>query len=200
MRHYFGYDVEGRLRSVETFGPAGWPATYCMEDPNCEAPSVTSLRERRATNEPHIINWVVFDCPCNPANGDLLRDCVCFNSKFAESYVNTATGLLTPKPPMNVYVDDVLIAHDDIVTRAPGTEVSFKLVAPFMPDQEEAIVYQQGGVDIALEDEWTLTFVGGETPPSTLIAPAQGTRGVVFLAGKLIRPMRFYVRGFQGPA
>lgn len=200
VRHYFGYDIEGRLSSVETYGPAGWPNDLCMEDPNCDAASVTTLRERRAANEPHIINWVVFDCPCSPANGDLLRDCVCFNEKFAGSYVNTETGILVSKPAVGVYVDDVLIEFDEVVTRDPGTQVSFKLVSAFMPDQEVVTVHQRGTVDVALEDQWDLTFVNGETASSSLTAPAQGSRGAVFIAGKMIRPFRFFLRGFQTPA
>ena len=90
MRHYFGYDIDGNLRSLETYGPVGWPAEFCMEDPECLADSVTSLRESRLKNAPEIINWVVFDCPCDPGQGDLLKNCTCVNIKFAESYVDTA--------------------------------------------------------------------------------------------------------------
>lgn len=199
MRHYFGYDIDGNLRSVEAYGPAGWPATHCLEDGSCEQPAVTSLWESRADDTPAIVNWVVYDCPCDPAAGALLRDCVCFNAKFAESYVDPQTKTLKTKPTRQIYVDGEVIESGSIITRAPGTTITFKLVSANMPDDEVVRCIQRGTVDIAENDEWELVFQGGETPEGTLIAPAQGTRGSIVFTGKLLRPANFFLRGFAAP-
>lgn len=198
MRHYFGYDVDGTLVSVETYGPAGWPSNLCLEDPECQEDSVVSLRERRAQVAPELIDWVVFDCPCDPAQGDLLRNCNCVGPKFAESYVNTQNRSLVAKPLRSVYVDDVLIHNGDIITKDPGTIVTMKVVVSQVPDGTKVHCIQRGAVDLTLEDEWDLIVENGTTGTKDLIAPAQGTKGVVAVSGPMIRPMTFCVRGFAG--
>lgn len=196
MRHYFGYDINGRLRSVEVYGPIGWPADKCMADPSCVAEAVTSLREQRSGDAPEIINWVLYDCSCDPGQGHLLRDCKCFNTQFAEHTVDVQNKVMVPKPLRTVYIDDVVVGNRDIVTRAPGTAVVLKIVSAGMPDGEKALCTQGGAVDLTLDDAWELTFSNGETDTKTLVAPSQGTKGGVGIGGKLMRPLIFYLRGF----
>jgi hypothetical protein len=196
MRHYYGYDVNGTLRTVEVYGPAGWPAEQCLEDPDCIDPSVTSLRESRAKTAPEVIAWVLFDCQCDASQGALVNDCVCFNTKMAESYVDTVSKTLVNKPLRTVYVDDVEINSGDIVTRDPGTQISFKITSQGMPDGNKARCSQKGLVDLTLEDEWEMIFAGGRTALKTLTTPAQGTRGGVGISGDLLRPFIFFLRGF----
>ena len=199
MRHYFGYDIDGNLRSYESYGPAGWPNDHCLEDPDCVAESVASLRESRAKKYPAIINWAVFDCPCDPGAGDLLVDCACAGSKFGESYVDTSAGTLMTKPLRSVYVDGEIIEDREVITRAPGTVVNFKVTSVGMPDGELLRCVQSGSVDLTLEDVWTVPFAGGRTEEMSLVAPAQGTKGVVGLGGDLMRPFTFVLRGFVVP-
>lgn len=196
MRHYFGYDNDGNLRSYEAYGPVGWPHNHCLEDPNCEATSVTSLRETRASDSPYIIDWVLFDCPCDPAQGAILRDCPCIPGKFSSSYVDTATRSIKSKPARTVYVDGVLIQDGETVTRTPGAQVLFKVVASGLPDGSIVNCAQRGQVDVAIDPQWDMTIVGGTTEEKALVAPSQGTKGLVFIGGAKIRPFSFYLRGF----
>jgi hypothetical protein len=199
VRHYFGYDINGILSSVETYGPAGWPANLCMENPECLEDAVTSLRVSRAKNSPNIVNWVVFDCPCDPGQGALLKDCPCVGSKFAESYVDTTAKVMIPKPMRTVYVDGVVVQHMDVITREPGTKVILKLVADGLPDGAKAVCSQKGQVDLTLEDEWELLFTAGKSDTKELTTPAQGTKGVCSIGGDLMRPLAFLLRGFAAP-
>jgi hypothetical protein len=199
VRHYFGYDINGSLTTVEIYGPSGWPSTHCMEDPECMEAAVTSLRESRAKDAPGVIDWVVFDCPCDPGQGDLLKDCGCFNTKYAENYVDTVSKTLVPKPMRTVLVDDVVVTPNQVITKDPGTVVVLKISAVGMPDGETAVCAQKGMVDLCLEDAWDLTFTGGVTDTKELTAPAQGTKGAVFVGGRLMRPMSFILRGFATP-
>jgi len=197
VRHYFGYDTNGVLRSVEVYGPAGWPSSHCVEDPDCQEDAVTSLREGRANNAPDVIDWVLFDCSCDPAQGALLKDCVCYNAEFAESYVNTQTKTLVKKPLRTVQLDNKTISNNETITHPPGTKVVLKIISTGMPDGETAHCTQKGAVDLTLDDEWDLTFEGGVTDAKTLTAPAQGTKGVVAISGKMMRPITFCLRGFE---
>lgn len=200
MRHYFGYTINGQLRSVETYGPAGWPAEKCMEDPDCLEAAVTSLRKSRAKNAPDVINWVLYDCPCDPGQGAILRDCVCFNAKFSENYVDTVSKAMVPKPMQTILVDDVVIVSGDVITRDPGTILTFKVVSVGMLDGAKVTCNQKGSIDITLDDEWELTFSGGETETTNLTAPAQGSKGYVSISGLRMRPLSFCVRGFATSA
>ena len=195
MRHYFGYDINGALRSIENYGPAGWPANFRMDDPDCTADVVTSLRERRASKNPEIIGWVLFDCQCDASQGAIIADCKCCNSKFSTSYVDVQTKTLKTKPLRTVYIDSDVVNNGDIVTRAPGTVVTLK-VAASLPDGEIVHCVQTGQVDLTLDDEWDLTFTNGVTDTKSLTAPAQGSRGAVAISGPRIRPMSFFLRGF----
>lgn len=196
MRHYFGYDIDGKLRSVETYGPTGWPTDKCMADPTCNAKAVASLRERRGKGDPEIINWALFDCPCDPAKGLILRDCSCLNTKFATSYVDVQTKTLHTKPQRTVYVDGEVVTHNQLVTRAPGNPVEVQIASAGMPDGYVIQCFQKGTVDLHLEDEWGLEVTNGVSETTVLIAPAQGTRGVFSINGKMVRPMSFVLRGF----
>ena len=199
MRHYLGYDINGSLASIEAFGPVGWPADARMEDSENDVASVTSLRESRAVSSPGIVNWVLFDCPCDPGQGDLLKNCVCVPSKFAESFVDTATKTLKPKPMRTVYIDGEVVSDQSVITRDPGTTMTLKVASNLMPDGEIVNCVQKGIVDLTLDDEWELTFAAGETDTKTLVAPAQGSRGAVAIGGRLVRPLVFFVRGFVVP-
>lgn len=196
MRHYFGYDIDGVLRSMETYGPTGWPSDACMADPDCAAEAALSLRASRSNKNPEIIGWVLFDCCCDPSQGCCLRDCHCIGDKFAESYVDVSTKTIKAKPMRTVYVDDVVVKSRDTITKSPGTVVTLKIVSANMPDGEKVKCVQKGVIDLALEDEWELTFTGGETDTKTLTAPSQGTKGGVHLHGRYMRPHHFLLRGF----
>ena len=197
MRHYFGYDINGTLLSVEAYGPIGWPADYCMEDPECLADSVVSLRESRARNSPGIINWVLYDCPCDPGQGVLLKDCTCVNSTFGVSYVDVLGKAMHPKPMQTVYVDTTVVKAGDIITKSPGTQMILKITGQGVPDGTIARCAQKGSVDLTLDDEWEMVFERGVSTTKTLTAPAQGSRGIVSISGTLIRPITFAVRGFE---
>jgi hypothetical protein len=119
--------------------------------------------------------------------------------KFPESYVDTATKTLKIKPLRSVVVDGEPVENRGVITRPPGTQVTVKVVAAGIPDGETVKCTQKGTIDIALEDEWTLTFQNGETETTTLIAPAQGTKGTLAIEGKLLRPLMFLLRGFEIP-
>ncbi len=196
MRHYFGYDVNGTLRSLESYGPAGWPAEKCMEDPTCLEAAVTSLRASRAKSAPDVIDWVLYDCTCDAGQGALLRDCICFNTKFNESYVDTQTKAMVPKPIQTVLIDDVAVVNGEVITRDPGTVLTLKIVSVGMLDGEKVLCTQTGVIDLTLDDQWELTISGGETETKTLVVPAQGSKGSVAINGKRIRSMMFCVRGF----
>lgn len=196
MRHYFGYDIDGNLRSYESYGPVGWPSNHCLEDPNCEAAAVTSLRESRAVKHPEISDWVLFDCPCSPANGDVLKNCACASPKFAESYVDVQTKTIKTKPLRTVYVDGQVVTDKETVTRAPGAQVDLKVISNGMPDGAKVTCVQRGTTDIALEDTWEMTFANGTTETKSLVAPAQGAKGFLFISGPRIRPLVFALRGF----
>lgn len=198
MRHYFGYDAEGSLVSVENYGPAGWPSTHRMDDPNCTETSVVSLRDRRAETSPEIVGWIPFDCACDASQGDLLQNCGCCNAKFGESFVDVSTKTLKSKPLRSVYVDNNLVNPRDVVSKTPGAVVPFKVVCPDISDGEVVKCIQRGQVDIYPEDEWDMVVTGGTTAEVSLTAPAQGTRGILHIYGKYIRPMSFALRGF-GP-
>lgn len=198
MRHYFGYDINGNLRSYEANGPVGWPPGQCLADTECQAIAVTSLRNSRAITDPDIIGWVPFDCSCNVANGETIRDCKCVDSKFAESYVDVPTKTLRSKPLRSVYIDDVLIADQDVITRAPGTPVRLKVASEGAENGSTVVCAQRGPAEVALETTWEMTFLAGVTEEKVLIAPAQGSRGAVVMAGARVRPFRFFLRGFAG--
>jgi len=196
VRHYFGYDDNGELKAIEIYGPTGWPSDQCMADPNCRHKGVTSLRESRAKTAPSVIGWVLYDCPCDADSGHLVTNCVCFNKKFAESYVDTQMKLLISKPLRTVLIDNVPISHGEIVTRNPGTSVVLKIAAIGVPNGEKAHCTQKGIVDLTLDDEWDLLFENNLSETKTLITPAQGSKGAVHIGGKLLRPMTFCLRGF----
>lgn len=196
MRHYFGYDINGDLLAIETYGPAGWPTDHCMEDPQCVKDSVCSLRESRAKNAPGIIDWVLYDCPCNAGQGAILKNCTCVNSKYGVSYVDVASRVLRPKPMTTVYIDSVAIQSGDIITRDPGTQMTLKVTGNGVPDGTVVRCVQKGSVDLVLDDEWELEFSNGVSTTKVLTAPAQGARGIVNVSGTLIRPVIFSVRGF----
>ena len=199
MRHYFGYDLDGNLRSYESYGPAGWPTSHCLEDGECDEAAVSSLREMRNKQNPEIVNWVLYDCPCDPAQGDLLRNCKCAGPKIAESYVDTNARVIRPKPIRTVVVDGQVVADREVVTAAPGTSVDFKVVCHGLPDGEKVKCVQKGSVDITVEDEWEMTIANGETETKTLVAPAQGTKGYIMIGGTRVRPLTFGLRGFVAP-
>jgi len=194
MRHYFGYDINGHLKTIEMYGPSGWPLDQRMDDANCEHKGVTSLRASRVTTAPNVVGWVLYDCPCSPNSS--CRDCKCINTKFATSFVDAGTKALVDKPLRTILVDNQPVDNEAVITRDPGATVVFKVSSPTMPDGEKALCIQRGSVDIALEDEWYLTFTNGMSEAKTLIAPAQGTRGVVHIGGGKVRPLAFFLRGF----
>jgi len=196
MRHYFGYDVEGRIRSVEVYGPTGWPHGKCMMDPNCEDPAVVSLRESRNKSQPEIIGWVLDDCCCDPSQGARVKDCRCNEETLSTKYVDVAAKVLKTKPLAQVMVDGAVVTTGSIVTRPPGTAVSLHVVSEGMPDETTIRCVQKGPVDITIEDEWDLTISGGKTESVPLVAPAPGTRGALQLFGKLMRPTTIFLRGF----
>lgn len=195
MRHYFGYDINGQLRSLEIYGPTGWPTDQCMEDPDCADASVTSLREARAKNAPDIINWVLYNCPCDAGQGDLVKDCVCFNSKFSESVVDVPNKTLIAKPLRTVFLDDVAIENEGEVFKTPGSTVVLKIFSAAMPDGEKATCVQRGIVNMTIEDEWELSFQNGMSETKALIVPPEGIKGIVAIGGRLMRPIAFLVRG-----
>ena len=196
MRHYFGYDIDGGLRSYESYGPAGWPTNACLADPACVAKSVTSLRESRTGTAPDIINWVLFDCPCDPGQGALLKDCKCASNRFGESYVDVSTKTLRPKPTRTVMIDGNPVDLNSTITKNPGETVVLKVVSAGMPDGAKIHCAQKGMADIALEPEWDLLVSNGESDTKVLTAPAQGTKGVVIMSGRLFRGFSFQLRGF----
>lgn len=198
MRHFFGYDVNGTLRSVETYGPAGWPTDHCLINPDCVKQAVTSLKEERGANSPDVVGWVLFDCPCNPADGHLLRDCQCISSKFSSSYVDMTTKTLRAKPQRSVYLDGILVNDREVVTRTPGAQVRLKIVAADMENGQTVQCMQHGQVEVAPETSWEMTFSNGTTEEKILIAPSQGTKGTVYLAGSRVKPLMFQLRGFAG--
>ena len=199
MRHYFGYDNTGTLRSVETYGPAGWPNDKCLADPECLAESVVSLRESRGKRDPDIVNWVLFDCPCDAGQGDLLKNCKCVSPKFAESYVDLDTKTILPKPNRTVYIDGEVVQNGGVVTRAPGTAVDLKVVSAGMADDTELTCVQGGMADVSMDDQWTLTFTGGETDTKTLVTPSQGNKGSISISGPKFRGIIVWLRGFTAP-
>lgn len=198
MRHYFGYDVNGDLRSWEVYGPAGWPPGQCLADTACQAVSVTSLRESRAATDPQIIGWALYDCPCSVADGALIKNCECVRSKYAESYVDTTTKVLLSKPLRTVYVDDVVVADAAVITRAPGVEIRLKVASEGAVNGSKVYCTQAGPGEVAPEPSWEMTFLAGSTEEKILTTPAQGTRGLVVMAGSRVRPFRFFLRGFAG--
>lgn len=196
MRHFFGYDINGALRSIETYGPAGWPTDHCLINPACNKAAVLSLKEDRAAKNPEVIGWVLFDCGCNAGSGHLIRDCPCVAKKFANGYVDVATKTLKSKPQRSVYVDGALVNDRDTVSKPPGAVVRLKIVSADMENGQVAQCAQKGQIEIAAEPSWEMTFNGGETEEKVLVAPAQGTKGSVFIGGIRVRPLMFQLRGF----
>jgi hypothetical protein len=196
MRHFFGYDINGSLRSIETYGPAGWPKDHCLINPACNKAAVLSLKEDRAGKNPDIVGWVLFDCGCDVAAGRLVRDCKCVTNRFSNSYVDMTVKTLKPKPTRSVYIDGVLINDKDVVTKNPGAAIKLKIVSADMETGQIVECGQKGPVDVAPEATWQMTFSSGETEEKTLTAPAQGTKAVVFMAGTRVRPFMFTLRGF----
>jgi hypothetical protein len=132
------------------------------------------------------------------ADGALLKDCGCVTTKYAESYVDTSTKLLVNKPLRTVYVDDVVTADGAVITRDPGVQVRLRVASEGALNGSRVQCAQGAAVEIAPEPSWEMTFLAGTTEEKILTTPAQGTRGLVVMAGSRIRPFRFYLRGFAG--
>ena len=103
---------------------------------------------------------------------------------------------LVKKPLRTVYVDDYAVSNNETITREPGTQVVLKIISTGMDDGVIARCTQKGQVDLTLDDEWDLVFSGGVTDTKVLTTPAQGTKGIVGITGKMIRPLVFCLRGF----
>jgi hypothetical protein len=206
MRHFFGYDADGRLRSIETYGPRGWPICDCdacesselngMLNSACVAPRCVSLRESRDRGPVDYEGFILYDCPCDAAV-DLLRDCTCISDFGGTHYVDVSAQTFVPKPSLTVKLDDETIVDRQVVSREPGAVAVLKLLVPGIPDGTVALLFQKGQIDIYPDDDISVTFSGGESTTLNLVAPAPGTKGTLVIdTGKYIRGISFQLRGF----
>jgi hypothetical protein len=101
MRTWYGYDADGRLRSIESHG-GGWPVDVDFNDPKANQ---TVLRLVNARKSSGIIGFYMHDCPCKPAQ----VSCSCHNQFLAHHYIDD--GALRVKPANQLKIDGQVVAH-----------------------------------------------------------------------------------------
>jgi len=158
-------------------------------------PAVASLRKRRSANNPEVVGFIAYDCPCSSA----LKRCDenhC-SSWLADNYVDVDTKTWAAKPAITVQIDGSDTPPDTVVSKTPITTVAFKVVGSGVPDGATVTVNTKGPVDITDgPDEFELTFTDGQTDTVSLIVPGHGIKGRIVLHGKYSRPTLVYLRGW----
>ena len=201
MRHFIGYRADGTLAPLETYSPGGWPVCQCREgcgclaDHTCMMDACVSLRTSRMNRNPDIVGFALYDCPC-PSTEEICET-GCFNTQFANHYIDIGTKSFVAKPAISMQIDNVGISNEEVVSRPPGNTCVFKLVGPDIPDGAEAYITTSNQVDIVEgPNRFQLFFTNGSTPEVTLYAPSQGAKSRLTISGKYIRPQWLILRGF----
>ena len=203
MKHFLGYKADGTFGSIETYGPGGWPPCTCspnctlLSNPNCSYPPVVHLRDSRAKNNPEILGYYLYDCPCPTT--DPVCEASCYSTFYGTHFV--VNNLAVAKPSCMIHLDSgsgfAAVADGTTVDQTPGQTVTIKVVGALVPDLEDVNV-GTSGVDITPEgdDIFTLAFSGGESATKVLTTPGQGLKSTLSIGGKYIRPTTIYLRGW----
>lgn len=198
MRHYLGYQADGMFVSYE-IAFNGWNLCECgtctpemnaAANPTCRAEHVQRLLQTRKVQNPEIVGYYAYDCPCPPKG-----TCGCPTKLGSGFYFNLETGQPTPRTLVKLLVDGEEIEPGKVVSRAPGVKMQFQLEAA-VPDGWEATCAQRGPVDIIDEDEFKLAFSGGRSAIVEFTAPSQGLKVQVGVGGKYLKGATLIVRGW----
>jgi hypothetical protein len=211
MKSFLGYQADGALCSIETFH-GGWPDCSCrsptvlepneppepardpncggLADPNCTDERVVAVRTGEATHAPTVIGWVAVVCAC-PADAGT---CACASK--AVDVNRLVDGALVAKAEAKIFLDGEEVEANSTVDRTPGTVLKLKLVAMDAPEGVTVRCSTRGGFDITKDPEFSLAFLGGETPGVTVVVPAQGGKSIFGFGGGHVRGARFTLRGW----
>jgi len=190
MRCFFGYGADGFIESVEVCS-GGFPDTHDLRDEDSAHPVVRNLREHRASNDPHIVGFLAYDCACPRA----ARVCECPGVARDLHYVDVLQDVLIAKPVVQMFIDGAPQTDADVtLARNPGTVVRLQLRGA-VPDGE-SVELRGNRLHVDFPTPVPMTFSGGQTAEATLVAPAQGLDGGLFVWGKWSRRLRLRVKGF----
>ena len=186
MRHYFGYDNTGAIKSIEiiTFG---FTDEHRFTDPDCDHPVVAPIQARRA--DIGVNSFIAYDCPCLPEK----RVCNCPHQKFSQSFVDN--GSLVDRYTYDILLDDSPVNDGDTIINPPGTQLVLKLSNSNAPDSTQ-VNLQDAAAVAALSENTSLTISGGESGTLNIYTPAQGMTACVVIYSDKMVVKKIYLKGF----
>ena len=205
MRHFIGYSKDGIFNSVETYAPGGWPRScdFCqdncrgLEDPNCNSPSVVSLRNKQKPggSRSNTVGWILYDCPCPVA--DKRCNHSCYSIYMSTHHIDVITKEVVNKIVVETLIDGGEVISGSVIDGLPITIVKMKLKGDLVPDGAVINVATGNGADITLgDDSFELQFSGGTTQEVELVVPSHGLKGRISIFGKHIAPINLILRGW----
>tara|TARA_Y100001980_G_C14421334_1_gene212265 strand:+ start:121 stop:723 length:603 start_codon:yes stop_codon:yes gene_type:complete len=199
MRHWFFYDANGQIKGQSTsyigYAPGGDP-----NDPDTTCSQCLNDRQHNLVG-PGNVGAVSYDCPHPTQAVGFPTPDPCNPNCFVTSQTHYVTGgVLTEKPTVQMVIDDgspvdidPLNLHQ--ITRAPSTNVTFKLVGASVPDAHEITLFMDGNAKVSPTD-LVLTFSGGETNTVNLTAPTQGVEGGFYWTSQYVVGSGLLILGF----
>lgn len=146
MRTWYGYDAQGRLRSVENHG-GGWPEAADFNNPSSHGSLPAIVTHRR---EAGIVNFYMHDCPCPSSK----FTCSCHNDFVASYYIENGVAKLKPTTMfkingtpygMRAMVPVGATFKVQMEGGAPdGAEVDVEFHVPSLPKETIKLVFTSG--------------------------------------------------------
>lgn len=161
MRTWYGYDADGRLRSIESH-VGGWSADADFNAPTSNETITRIVNSRR---EMGVVGFYLHDCPCKVE----LMSCSCHNNFVMNHYIED--GQLRQKPTSTLLIDDNPLAHQ--AHAAVGGTFAVQITA----DAPDGATVDLGAAYIDRQETRSLTLTSGKSE-------------VVELPGSLFGPIR----------
>lgn len=171
MRTWYGYDAQGRLRSIESH-TGGWPEGADFNNP-ASHPSLAGIVAERRTRG--INAFYMYDCPCLPT----ANVCSCHNTFMSTYYIEGGEAKLKPVTTLKING----VAYQRRAQVPVGATFTVQVVGLVPNGAEAQVVFT---IPPSEPVETSLPFTDGATEELVVSVPLPGM-GTVGCWGKFVR-------------